>query len=254
MKLLSKRNLIIIVLALCASTLGYWYAPIHFAGSNSQIESLVDKLASTNPPPEFPGDPPHFYLNEFLENPGDWNPEAQRAVSDAYYELKSMGKDAFPYLIKHFGDKRYSHERSYSTFISHSVGDACQFLVDEQIDTRGLSYKSRDTPTGNSMGHAVLFEAYVKSNYGTYAAWWRNNNNLSLTEMRLEFCNWRINKEKRLGFVDDNQENGMMDSFDQMLQNAKSAPDTMPLPPPEWYTVDAIVMNIKMFRQDEPAQ
>ena len=104
------------------------------------------------------------------------------------------------------------------------------------------------------MGHAVLFEAYVKSNYGTYAAWWRNNNNLSLTEMRLEFCNWRINKEKRLGFVDDNQENGMMDSFDQMLENAKSAPDTMPLPPPEWYTVDAIVMNIKMFRQDEPAQ
>ena len=254
MKLLSKRNLIIIALTLCACTLGYWYAPIHFAGSNPKIESLINQLASTNSQPEFPGNPPHFYLDEFLDNPGNWNPDAQRAVSDAYYELKSMGKEAFPYLIKHFGDNRYSHERSYSTFVSQTVGDACQFLLDEQIDPRGISYKSRDTPTGNTAGDAVLFEAYVESKYGTYAAWWRNSRNLSLTEMRVDFCIWRINKEKRLGFIDDNQKNGMMDSFDRMLENAKSRPGKMPLPPPDSYTVDAIVMDIKMFRQNETAK
>ena len=254
MKLLSKRNVIIIVLTLSACTLGYWYAPIHFAGSNPKIESLIEQLASTNSQPEFPGDPPHFYFDEFLENPGDWNPDAQRIVSAAYYELKSMGKDAFPYLIKHFGDERYSHERSYSTFISHTVGDACQFLVDDQVDLRGMSYKSRETPTGNSMGYEVQFEAYVKSKYGTYAAWWRNNKTLSLTEMRVNFCSWRIHKEKRLGFIDDNQRNGMMDSFDRMLENAHAAPETLALPPPDWYTVDAIVQYIKMFHQNETAK
>ena len=254
MKLLSKRNLTIVALVLFLCTLAYWYAPVNFAGSNPKIESLVNQLASTNSQPKFPSDPPHFYLDEFLENPGDWNPDAQRAVSDAYYELKSMGKDAFPHLIKHFGDNRYSHERSYSTFISHTVGDACQFLIDEQVDPRGMSYKSRDTPTGNTMGHAVMLEAYVQSKYGSYAAWWRNNKNLSLTEMRVNFCNWRINKEKRLGFVDADQRDGMMDSFERMLENAKSIPDDMPLPPPDWYTVDAIVMDIKMFRQHKSAQ
>ena len=254
MKLLSRRNLIIVVLALCTCILGYWYAPIHFAGSDPEIESLIDQLASTNSPPDFPGDPPHFYLEDFLANPGDWNSDAQRTVSKAYYELKSMGKDVFPYLIKHFGDNRYSHERSYSTFISHSVGDACQFLIDEQIDPRGISYKSRETPTGTTMGYAVQFEAYVKSKYGSYAAWWRNNRNLSLVEMRVDFCKWRINKEKQLGFVDDDQRNRMLETFDRMLENAKSRPDQMPLPPPDWYTVDAIVMDITMFRQNEIAK
>ena len=254
MKLLSKRNLIIIVVTLCACALGYWYAPIHFVGSNPKIESLINELASANSPPEFPGDPPQFYLDDFLESPGGWSPDAQRPVSEAYYELKSMGKDAFPHLIKHFGDKRYSHERSFSTFVSHTVGDACQFLIDEQIDLRGMSYKSRETPAGNAMGHEVLFEAYVKSKYGTYAAWWRNNRTLSLKEMRLDFCNWRINKEKRLGFIDDNQRNEMMDSFDRMLENAKSNPDKMALPPPDWYTIDAIVVEIKKFRQYETAK
>ena len=72
--------------------------------------------------------------------------------------------------------------------------------------------------------------------------------------MRVNFCNWRINKEKRLGFIDDDQRDGMMNSFDRMLENAKSVPDKMPLPPPDWYTVDAIVTDIKMFRQNEFAQ
>ena len=67
--------------------------------------------------------------------------------------------------------------------------------------------------------------------------------------MRVSFCNWRIDKEKQLGFVDDNQKSRMMGSFDRMIENAKTLPDKMLLPPPDWYTVDAIVMDIKMSEQ-----
>jgi hypothetical protein len=253
-KLLDKRNFIIGAVLACISVLIYWYLPVHMVGSNARIEALIDQLASSNLPPKFPGDPPHFSLNEFLKNPGDWDPDAQKPVSDAYYELKSIGKDAFPYLIKHFNDNRYSHERSYSTFISHSVGDACKFLVEEQIDPRGMSYKWRESPNGSVMGYDVLFEAFVKSNYGSYASWWRNNRNHTLLEMRLAFCNWRINKEKQLGFVDDDQENEMLIEFDEMLKEAKTLPDKMHLPPPDWYTIDEIVMNIQIFRQHQQAE
>lgn len=151
-------------------------------------------------------------------------------------------------------DDRYSHERSFSTFVSHTVGNACKFLIEEQIDPRGLSYKSRETPNGNVMGHDVLFEAYVESNYGSYAAWWRNNQNQTLLEMRVEFCNWRINKEKRIGFVDDEQKIGMLKSFDRMLNDAKKPPSEMPLLIPDWYTVDAIVIDSKMLKQYQLAK
>lgn len=251
---LSKRNLIILALTLLACILGYWYAPIHFAGSNPKIELLIDQLASANTPPKFPGSPPHFFEDEFLANPGDWNPAAQRPVSQAYYELKTIGKAAFPYMIKNLGDKRYSHERSYSTFVSHTVGDACRFLIGEQVTpSGGYGYKCRDTAGGGSAtGYEASFEAYIKSKYGSYAAWWRNSRNLSLVEMRIKFCNWKIEKEKQLGFADEAQRDSMLEAFDRMLESAKSPPDKMPLPAPQGYSVDAIVNLIeleKMFGQ-----
>ena len=95
------------------------------------------------------------------------------------------------------------------------------------------------------------FEAYVSWKYGSYAAWWRNKKHLSLAEMRVEFCEWRISGEKQLGFVDEDQKNRMMESFDLMLEKAKSPTSEMPLPVPDWYTVDAIVMEIKMLRKNE---
>ena len=50
-----------------------------------------------------------------------------------------------------------------------------------------------------------------------------------------------------LDFVSEEQESGMLGSFDQMLAKANEIPDEMPLPPPDWYTVDAIVFNLRMF-------
>lgn len=120
--MLRKRYFVFGVVLFCVGCLTYWYLPVHLVGSNTPIESLIDRLASKNSPPEFPGVPPHLYFDELLKNPGGWDADAQKPVSDAYYELKSIGKKAFPYLIKHFDDNRYSHERSYSTFVSHSVG------------------------------------------------------------------------------------------------------------------------------------
>lgn len=70
--------------------------------------------------------------------------------------------------------------------------------------------------------------------------------------MRIKFCNWKIEKEKQLGFADEAQRDSILEAFDRMLESAKSPPDKMPLPAPQGYSVDAIVNLIeleKMFGQ-----
>lgn len=226
--------------------LAHWYLPVHSAGSDAHIESLIDKLASKNSPPDFP---PHLMLNDFLKDPGEWKREHQQTVSAAYYELKSMGKSAFPYLIKHMSDERYSHERSWSIFVSHTVGDACRFIIESQVCPAGMGYKSRESPKGMIMGHEVHFESYVKSKYGSYAAWWRNNRSKSILEMRVAFSEWRIGKEKRIGFVDEKQQKRMQKSFERMRVEAAKPPQKMALPAPDWYSVDAIELEIILFKE-----
>ncbi|MFT5302831.1 MAG: hypothetical protein ACI814_003648 [Mariniblastus sp.] len=46
----------------------------------------------------------------------------------------------------------------------------------------------------------------------------------------------------------------MLKSFDRMLIDAKKTPSEMPLQIPDWYTVDAIVMDIKMLKQYQLAK
>lgn len=84
-----------------------------------------------------------------------------------------------------------------------------------------MSYHSRKSPNGVVMGSEVLWEAYVKSKYGSYAAWWRSNRHSSVLTMRVKFCNWRIAEEKRYGFISDDQKAGMSKSFERMLAEAK---------------------------------
>ena len=226
----------------------YRYAPIHFVGANEDVDSLVEQLASANQPPAV--DEPLFNLGEFFNNPGGWDLKAQKRVSDAYYKLRAMGKEAFPYLINHFDDDRYSHHRSWSTFYPVSVGEACKLLIHEQVDIRGIMYKARESPNGNVIGYE--FDEYVRSHFGSYAAWWRANRNRSLREMRVATVEWRIEKEKAYGFISDEQTDSILSELERVRQKAERKPEVLELPPPDWYTVDELVFryqHIQLVRQ-----
>ena len=244
-------NMLSFTIGCCLFGIGlilYWYLPINVVGWDSRVDGLINRLASANAPIEGISDW-SFDLRNFLDNnPGSWDPDAQKPVSDAYYELKSMGKEAFPYLIKHFDDDRYSHVKSSSVYYSVTVGDACQDLIDQQVGMGGVGYKWRDAPKGSDL-EIFDFENYVKSNYGSYAAWWRNNRTRTLPEMSIAYCNWRISQEERVGFVDDDQATSMRSSFKRLLSDAEKPPDEMPLPPPDWYTIDELVIEIQLREQ-----
>ena len=230
----------------------YRYAPINFAGTNKEIDLLIDQLASKNADPNIPDNPGLFDKNKFLEDTGEWDPSDQKPVSDAYYKLKAMGKDAFPFLLNHFDDQRYSHQRVSATFYPVSVGEACRHIIDEQVDPRGMMYKSRESPNGSEMG--FHFEAYVRKQFGSYAAYVRANRTTSLRDMRIEVAKSRIAHEKSAGFVSEEQRNQMLGSLERLLENARQKPETLELPVPDDFTIDALVYSIQLrdyFREDE---
>lgn len=221
-------------LLLALTWLAWRYSPFILVGPNPRIEALIEKLASESPPPVFERSPPSIVSRrKVIENPGEWNPVAQKAVSDAYYELRSMGKVAFPYLINHFGDDRYSHERSWASYYEVSVGLACEYLIDEQLDVCGPMYKMRETPNGNLMG--CDFGELVQSQFGSYAAWWRLNRNLSLREMRIATVKWRIQREKEFGFVSKEEENRILGQLAEALSVANEEYEPPAMPPPDVY-------------------
>ena len=67
--------------------------------------------------------------------------------------------------------------------------------------------------------------------------------------MSIAYCNWRISQEERVGFVDDDQATSMRSSFKRLLSDAEKPPDEMPLPPPDWYTIDELVIEIQLREQ-----
>ncbi len=100
-----KRNCVQVILInivlLLVLWAGYRYTPFTFVIPNSEMDGLIEQLASANKQP-ITTEVPLFDTFAFLANPGAWDPTAQAAVSKAYYLLRAKGKSAFPYLINHF--------------------------------------------------------------------------------------------------------------------------------------------------------
>jgi hypothetical protein len=91
-----------------------------------RIKALVEALASPNPPAK---------AEKTAELPRNYNRAAQRRVIDAANALLKEGAVAFPALIAHLNDRRYSCSLNYPNGGENwTVGQMCGEIVDEQLD------------------------------------------------------------------------------------------------------------------------
>ena len=90
---------------------------------------LIDQLASPNKIANPESEP-------FVGYPENYDYEAQKVVADAETQLKKLGFNAIPELIKNVDDERYSCTRSYSTLIDFSVGEECFRIVESILSPK----------------------------------------------------------------------------------------------------------------------
>lgn len=98
--------------------------------SPAEIRALVERLASSN---QRPAAYPEVRRPSAHYPPG-YNEAAQQTVRQAYQELQRLGPKAFPELIEHLDDPRYSLTGDTANVERNvNVGFLCRWLLERQI-------------------------------------------------------------------------------------------------------------------------
>lgn len=172
--------------------------------SSNRVAQLVCQLVSQRPAP-FPtgysdAPQPVVFSNLYC------TPE----VAAAFRSLRELGPTAFPDLVQHLHDDRYSYSDVTAAWDNHSVGDAIiELFCDGHYMHSG--YKSRETPA-HSDGTYLSFAQYLKSkNAETWANWAKNRTRL---EIHNDFVDWCISKENERGWLSEQQREEVLGNYE----------------------------------------
>ena len=151
--------------------------------ANPELESLIDQLASQNPAPKLGGPMSEPALDKL------YDVKKQQLVEDAYLKLGQIGYEAFPYLINHLEDDRYSHTESGAIYFNVTVGDASRQLIVRAVNVVSIYC---------GPGKADFVDYFKLEWDGDIQRWWREKKHLSLREMQIEALNFQIQKSESL--------------------------------------------------------
>lgn len=166
--------------------------------SNKDSAALVEKLVSANGRPKG-GRQPLWVEKEPILPPG-FDPKEQTRVAEVCRKLKEAGTAAFPSLIDHFEDQRYSVslEQCSSGAARHvSVGEVCHMLIMDQLQPYGFYSRG-----GDELGRPRRSFYDLPDSKKEATEWWSKHQHQTLDQLQLEVLDWVIARE------DEGQENG----------------------------------------------
>lgn len=179
---------------------------VNQSAKRSQIETLIEQLASPNQPPDVTDEP-------FVEYPENYNEKKQAKVDEAIEELMKMGRKAFPLLVAYRDDPRYSCTRVYAAARNWTVGNVCFLILYNQVENFDHFPKS-----WGSMPHG-LWDIYHS---GKLKEWWKKREKRTLQELQLEAIDHRIEGERTHEYKDKREHilKYLIDRREQILKGA----------------------------------
>ena len=203
--------------------------------------AMIHQLVSRNAPPISRAPLPQEFPPEFDQKEN----ERVIAVRDA---ILAKGLTAFPILIEHLDDTRYS----YSTDnVNWKVWQVCLSLISTQVQV----YECADR-TQNFVPPRYLPYSGVKDNDDSLKRtkrvmkeWWAQRERQSLHDIQAEAVAWAINHERQRGFRDKDEEAIVVGWLNRLMARLNSSsrairvdydgefPDERELQPDrgEWY-------------------
>ena len=179
--------------------------------SGEEIESLIENLASPNKSPTAQG------------TPEGYDRDAQKRVMASWLKLRDAGIQAFPYLLKHGDDRRYS----FTKRTNWSVRDACVGVIRSHLQPFG--YRNYEILPGDHhmyrlpQSYAVRHKLTVPTEA---AKWWAARQHKTLLELQIEVIEWTIAEEAKNPDRYSEKDRAYLNGF---LEKARKA--DRPLPP-----------------------
>ena len=181
--------------------------------TSSDIEALIEKLAISE---QLAGDFPVY-------TPSRNTPKTDKRIVayDAADKIKSYGKLAFPYLLKHLGDKRQSV--AFRRVIPHDVADACYCIIRSQVFLLPESYHGsfyRKGADGENHGRPYFLKPALFTPQ-TIESWLAERRDMTLSEMQIEALQWLIEKEKEIGFQNKEDKKKFLYPLERQLKKVE---------------------------------
>jgi hypothetical protein len=193
--------------------------------SEHEIKTLIDGLVSPHPKPQ-EGLPP------------DFDKDKQKAVRDAVCaacsKLNALGKEAFPYLIERWEDKRYcltvSHAPFPGCYHNLTVGEVCQRLIFNHVQPYHDTQITNPSPLAIVDWHPVAkprpaYRVVFLSSQEQARQWWEKNKGKGLYDIQLEVLDWIIAEEaKQPGKVSDMERKELQEIRRKLVSGGKPLP------------------------------
>lgn len=155
-------------------------ARVAVAQVDSDPRSLVDRLVSLNSEPAYARAEHGGYEVTY---PKDFDREKEKLVLVAWTSLIEIGTRAFPVLIDHLGDQRYSYTSVGNSPPTYTVGRVCREILITQVCVHNAIL-------GREPGRDGYFPTNEK-----IREWWNTNRRRTLREMQLEAARWALTHE-----------------------------------------------------------
>jgi hypothetical protein len=168
--------------------------PSRKSSTEARVRSLVELLVSPVPPPcpddvengcrpkDRSGRGAYRTGEDFYEDP---------QVNRARRELISLGTTAYPELVHHLHDKRYSFSRIVAEWNDYTVGDVVREVLAEDVEYLPVSY----VPLTGQKSPDFSFEDYL--NEQDLPAWAELAASTTKQSLRILYIEWFIEKETK---------------------------------------------------------
>jgi hypothetical protein len=174
---------------------------------SAAVDGLVARLVSKRPAPFYSGYSPWSPSEMLMTGDGTYRTSEVRAAAN---ELKKMGPGAFPYLVKHLNDDRYSYSFVSAAWLNAKVGQA---VLDTLSDGHYMhsGYKSRRTSLTTSALY-LSFRDYIDAKgVKPWADWAAKQDRLAI---QMDFIDWCEAEEEKRGFIDDAQHRSVLKVYE----------------------------------------
>jgi hypothetical protein len=135
-------------------------------------------------------------------------------VERARLHLVEMGTDIYPILAEHIHDDRYSYSDVSAAWINISVGQMVVEIMAEGIQPHLGSYKFRKNPKGSN--GPPSFAQMVKE-FGGFEKYALHAKGRSKAELRNEYVQWLVAKERNYGFIDQAQQQNVIGAYLKLI-------------------------------------